>query len=134
MKQKVVVLDRGQANFRGPGGFEAKAKDLTLRGQGQGLQKLSSRPRTSSRPPPLLFRVLGLGLEGCILAATSDFCFYKNLYLQKSQIAHGPAHLHLALIIIKQTLRHVESILLAMRRVNSFLLIFLLWKHNQNEL
>jgi len=38
-------------------GFEAKAKDLTLRGQGQGLQRLSSRTssrtRTSSRPPPL---------------------------------------------------------------------------------
>jgi len=35
---------------------EAKTKDLTLRGQdqGQGLQKLSSRPRTISRPPPLL--------------------------------------------------------------------------------
>jgi len=31
-KQKAAILDRGQANFRGPGGFEAKdkAKDLTL--------------------------------------------------------------------------------------------------------
>jgi len=40
--KKAAVLDRGQANFWEPGGFEAKAKDLTLRGQG--LQKLSSRP------------------------------------------------------------------------------------------
>jgi len=29
-KQKAAVLDRGQANFRGPGGFKAKANDLTL--------------------------------------------------------------------------------------------------------
>ena len=32
-------------------GFEAKAKDLRLRGQG--LQNVSSRPRTSSKTPPL---------------------------------------------------------------------------------
>jgi len=29
-KQKAAVLDRGQANFRAPGGFEAKVKDLTF--------------------------------------------------------------------------------------------------------
>jgi len=42
------------------------------------------------------------------------FFFYKNF-------PNGPAHLHPALIIIKQTLGHVESILLAMGRVKFFL-------------
>jgi len=49
-EQNAAVLDRGQANFQGSGGFEANAKDLTLRGQG--FQKLSSRP------PPLIICVL----------------------------------------------------------------------------
>ena len=43
--QKIVLSSsRGQVIFRG----------LDLRGQGQGLQNLSSRPRTSSRTPPLI--------------------------------------------------------------------------------
>ena len=32
-------------------------EDLRTRGQGQGLQNVSSRPRTSSRTPPLLFKI-----------------------------------------------------------------------------
>ena len=52
--QKILLSSsRGQANFRG----------LDLRGQGQGLQNVfsrtSSRPRTSSRTPPLAI-ILGL--------------------------------------------------------------------------
>ena len=47
--KNTAVSSRGQANFRG----------LDLRGQGQELQNLSSRtssrPRTSSRTPPLSF-------------------------------------------------------------------------------
>jgi len=54
-------------------------------------------------------------------------------FLQKSQIANGPAHLHPALIIIIINLGHVESILLAMGRVKSFY-CFLFWKLNRNEL
>ena len=59
--QKIVLSSsRGQANFRG---LEAsrprgQGQGLDLRGQGQGLQNVSSRtssrPRTSSRTPPLL--------------------------------------------------------------------------------
>ena len=52
----VPSSSRGQANFRG---FEAsrprpQGQGLDLRGQGQGLQNVSSRPRTSSRTPPLV--------------------------------------------------------------------------------
>ena len=42
--KKVLSSSRGQANFRG----------LDLRRQGQGLQNVSSRPRTSSRTLPLV--------------------------------------------------------------------------------
>ena len=43
--QKIVLSSsRGQAIF----------EDLRLRGQGQGLENVFSRPRTSSRTPPLL--------------------------------------------------------------------------------
>ena len=52
--QKIVLSSRrGQANFWGL----SQGQGLDLRGQGQGLQNLSSRtssrPRTSSRTPPL---------------------------------------------------------------------------------
>ena len=48
--QKIVLSSSpGQANFRG---LEASRP----RAQGQGLQNVSSRPRTSSRTPPLIFR------------------------------------------------------------------------------
>ena len=57
--QKIVLSSsRGQANFRGlePRG-QGQGLDLRGQGQGQGLQNLSSktssRPRTSSRTPPL---------------------------------------------------------------------------------
>ena len=50
-----AVLEPRTGQFSRTYGFEAKAKDLRLRGQG--LQKVfsrtSSRPRTSSRTPPL---------------------------------------------------------------------------------
>ena len=47
--QKIMLSSsRGQADFRGQG------QGLNLRGQGQGLQNASSRPRTSSRTPPML--------------------------------------------------------------------------------
>ena len=42
-QKKALSSSRGQGNFRG----------LDLLGQGQGLQNVSSRPRTSSRTPPL---------------------------------------------------------------------------------
>ena len=67
--QKIVLSSsRGQGNFRGP---KAKAKDLRLRGQG--LQNVSSMPRTSSRTPPLprtsasLITCNKLSLEGVYL-------------------------------------------------------------------
>ena len=47
-----AVLEPRTGQFSRTKGFEAKAKDLRLRGQG--LQNVSSRPRTSSRTPPLL--------------------------------------------------------------------------------
>ena len=58
--QKIVLSSsRGQANFRG---LEASRPRLDLRGQGQGLQNVSSRtssrPRTSSRTPPLVMMQL----------------------------------------------------------------------------
>ena len=37
-------------------GQSSRTWDLDLRGQGQGLQNVSSRPRTSSRTPPLISR------------------------------------------------------------------------------
>ena len=64
--QKIVLSSsRGQANFRG---LEASRQGLDLRGQGQGLQNLSSRtssrPRTSSRTPPLSKEVEFYGASG----------------------------------------------------------------------
>ena len=37
-----------------------RGQGLDLRGQGQGLQNVSSRPRTSSRTPPLLTAIFGV--------------------------------------------------------------------------
>ena len=47
----VLSSSRGQANFQG---LEA-SRPIDLRGSGQGLQYVSSRPRTSLRTPPLVF-------------------------------------------------------------------------------
>jgi len=47
-KQKAAILDRGQANFRGPGGFEVKTKDLTLEGKAK-VFKNCSRGQGRSR-------------------------------------------------------------------------------------
>ena len=59
VQQIVLSSSRGQGNFRG---LEASRPRLDLRSQGQGLQNVSSRtssrPRTSSRTPPLVFNTL----------------------------------------------------------------------------
>ena len=50
--QKILLSSRrGQADFRG---LEARGQGLDLRGQDQGLQNVSSRPKTSLRTPPLI--------------------------------------------------------------------------------
>ena len=52
--QKILLSSsRGQANFRG---LRRRGQGLDLLGQGQGLQNVSSRPRTSSRTPPLIIK------------------------------------------------------------------------------
>ena len=53
--QKIIQSSsRGQGNFRG---LRLRDQGLDLRGQGQGLKNVSSRPRTSSRTPPLVRNV-----------------------------------------------------------------------------
>ena len=52
-----AVLEPRTGKFSRTRGFEAKDFKMCPRGQGQGLQNVSSRPRTSSRTPPLLFTV-----------------------------------------------------------------------------
>ena len=42
-KKIVLSSSRGQGNFRGPKASRPRAKDLRLRGQGQGLENVSSR-------------------------------------------------------------------------------------------
>jgi len=49
------------------------------------------------------------------------------LFFQNLQIAHGPAHIHLALIVIKTSLGHVERILLAMGRIKPFYFYFFIF-------
>jgi len=46
-KQKAAVLDRGQANFRGPKGFKTNAKDLTLEAKAKDFKNW---PRGQGRP------------------------------------------------------------------------------------
>ena len=63
--QKILLSSsRGQANFRG---LEAKAKDLTFEAKAKDFQNVSSRtssrPRTSSRTPPLLILILILKIK-----------------------------------------------------------------------
>ena len=81
--QKIVLSSsRGQANFRG---LEAsrprgQGQGLDLRGQGQGLQNVSSRtssrPRTSSRTPPLACA----GQQSFIILNSCNFaCKYKKI-------------------------------------------------------
>ena len=43
--------------------LRSRGQGLDLRGQGQGLQNLSSRPRTSSRTPPLILTLTNLMLR-----------------------------------------------------------------------
>ena len=50
-KRKCCPLATGRAIFKD---LRLQGQGLDLRGQGQGLQNVSSRPRTSSRTPPLL--------------------------------------------------------------------------------
>ena len=56
--KNTAVLEPRTGQFSRTWGLEAKAKDLTFEAKAQGLQNVSSRtssrPRTSSRTPPLL--------------------------------------------------------------------------------
>jgi len=57
------------------------------------------------------------------------FLFYKNLFLQKSQITYGPAHLHLALTNFRACWKHLTDY-----GEGQVFLFFLLWKQNRKEL
>ena len=76
--QKIVLSSsRGQANFRG---LEASRPrpGLDLRGQGQGLQNVSSRPRTSSRTPPLLPTTSQVIWSVIAVYSKNEYCSYYD--------------------------------------------------------
>ena len=72
-----AVLEPRQAEDR------AIFEDLRIRGQGQGLQNVSLRPKTSSRTPPLitalaLFFWLGVLYSAKASVSIGNFCFGRR--------------------------------------------------------
>ena len=60
--QKIVLSSAGQGIFEN---YRLRGQELELQGQGHGLQYVSSRPRTSSRTPPLKLIVIKQLIQGC---------------------------------------------------------------------
>ena len=89
-----AVLEPRTGQFSRTWGFEAKAKtkDLRLRGQGQGLQNVSSRtslrPRTSSRTPPLM---VSLETKLCNISQwiIPSLLFYSTLKTQGQKLGQS---------------------------------------------
>ena len=83
--QKIVLSSsRGQDNFRGLEASRPRPR-LDLRGQGQGLQNLSSRtssrPRTSSRTPPLI-----TDMRQCSVFWSTNTAYYHSSKTLKTKI------------------------------------------------
>ena len=65
--QKIVLSSsRGQANFRGLEASRPRRQGIDLRGLGQGIQNVSSRPKTSSRTTPLMMMILALFVKSSL--------------------------------------------------------------------
>ena len=61
-----------------------RGQGLDLRGQGQGLQNVSSRPKTSSRTPPLVITTTPPSLQQC-----GDKMSYLNQMYEKKAMARA---------------------------------------------
>ena len=73
IQKKLLSSSRGHPIFED---LRPRGQGLDLRGQGQGLQNVSSRPRTSSRTPPLIIKDL-IALERSRFAVVLSCCKHR---------------------------------------------------------